>query len=806
MMRAGNVLMATLVLAPFAAPGKSPSDNWKSLYESLKSPVLADSGWSLTDTVAMRFPDFSIQFLSGEIAPLQSQNGTTGWIFEGEANLRFAPRYLLEQQQLKRFTGDTVLTCTSRQLVMRFTAKVASSAMGIDSLGKSPAHPLTRSPSLPLSLSASPPLILKAHHLSDQARQLDNHLQSLLLLRHGDNLAARLLVAELGEADDDFLVCAFQPSSATDFAPPLYLYSNDAGEREAVRLYQFHEQRAGQPFYTVCQYGLSDLTSASSDSLAPAVPPLTKYNGWVETRPGGDIGVDMGCDIFLNRVPLPFLRFDLNREMTVQSIRNESGDTLAFIQEPGESALTLVAPAPAPIDTLRLLISYQGRGLNAGTGTEVYLSDPVYWLPRLGYLRRASHKIVVKYPDGVNLVGAGRVSAPWRDRGFTLRYLNARTPAKAFAFAYGRFIEDSTRVRPDLALQVFSTPAHSATARRRVLENLRTALAFFEARLGPYPLPYLRVLEAPGIDSQGLPGMLMLSWVSFRAPQASATKTLLGHELAHQWFGNMVGWATYHDQWLSEAIAEYLGAAFLESVPEGAKYFSRLLEAWRDDLLSGRHLTSSAGMERLGVPGKSLAKSEGRAAGPIWMGFRLGEKQGIDYYLQTYEKGAWVIHMLRRQLTDPATGDDQGFWNMLADFYRTYADRDPTTSDFQAVVERHAAMPMDWFFRQWVYGTDIPHYEWNTRTEKLGSNEFVVRGIVRQGNTGADFRVPVPIAFDFGNNERRIERVWVGGNETSFAVTLSRKPRQIIFNYGSAVLCEERKKDISIPPAGSANE
>jgi hypothetical protein len=786
------------VLLACAAPSVSAerNDDWKSLYEALRSPQVADSGWTLTDSVSLRLPDFSVDMHSGQIVPLHGQSGITGWLFEGEGRARFAPRHHLEQQQLRRFITDTLLVCSIRRLVLRHSAKSSLfEAIGDDGSKPSPSpfRPFSHSP-VPFPFGS---LKKSAAVLSDETLQLNERLQSQLLLRGGYNLPARLLVDHLSENNGALAIGAFTPSSADDLSPPLYIYSFDPVAREPARFYQSFEQRSGSPFYALCSYSLKDLYAVPSDSIQPTPPNITKYNGWVEARTSGDIWVDMGCDIFLNRQPLPFLQLNVAREFSVQMIRDEQGDTLAFIQEPGESAFTILEPAANPLDTLRLLISYQGRALTKTAAGDYYLQDPLYWLPRLGYLQRAIHKIIVKYPGGMRLVGIGKASIPpgRGDSSFNLKYLNADTPARAFAFAFGRFVMDSLTVDDGLKVQIFSTQAHTGKARQTVLADVKASLKFFQSRLGPYPLPQLDVLEAPSIESQGLPGLVMLTWVSFRSNVAGVMEMLRGHEVAHQWFGNTVGWATYHDQWLSESITEYLGATFMQQESDGEKYFTQVLNAWRDDLLSSRPLLASAALQRFGLPRSALMKSEGRTAGPIWMGIRLGEKHGVDYYLQTYEKGAWVMHMLRRLLTDDAPGSDAAFWKMLADFYASFAHKDPTTFDFQKIVERHAGMPMDWFFKQWILGTEIPSYEWKARTEKIGKDDFGVRGMVRQKGTSPDFRMPVPIAFEFGNNQRRIERVWVTGSETTFEFRFSQKPKKIIFNYAMAVLCEEKKMD-----------
>jgi hypothetical protein len=770
-------LVAAIAISLSSLAGAEGNGDWRQFYESLKAPRLADSVLMVNDTISIQLPDFAVQFFSGTLATLHAGNDTTGWLFEGEGQVRFTPSQRLEQQQLKRFTADTILTCPIRQLVIRCSA--ATSIL----------QPFTHSPSLPFTATKS------NRKIADESLRLNESLQSQLLLLRGYNLCARLLIDLLLSKKSDFTICAFAPSSPNDFSPPLYIYLFDPLLRESIKFYQLFEQRTGNPFYMLCSYVLGDPYLVSSDSLRPAWPYVTMYNGWVETRPSGDMFVDMGCDIFMNNESLPVLQFDIAREFTIQNIRDESGDSIAFVQEPGEAVFTIINPAPQKIDTLRLLISYQGRGLAKTTAGDYYLQDPIYWLPRLGYLRRAVHRVVVKYADGMRLVGMGRASAPWRDRSHTLKYFNAGTPSRVFSFAFGKFVNDSLRINDSLRVQAFSTLQHTAEARQTVLHDIKASLEFFQPQLGAYPLRQLDVLEVPGMDSQGLPGLVMLTWVSFRSNVPGVMQMLRGHEVAHQWLGNTVGWATYHDQWLSEGITEYLGATFMESQPGGKKYFEQVLDAWRDDLLSERPLAASASLERFGLPPASLAKSEGRAAGPIWMGIRLGEKQGVDYYLQTYEKGAWVMHMLRRMLTDDATGSDAAFWEMLADFCKTYAQKDPTTHDFQKLVERHVAMPMDWFFLQWILGTEIPKYEWNATIEKNGEKNFVVRGRIKQKGTSPDFRMPVPLAFEFGKNQRHIERVWASGHETAFEFHLQQKPKKIVFNYGMAVLCEEKKAD-----------
>jgi aminopeptidase N len=219
--------------------------------------------------------------------------------------------------------------------------------------------------------------------------------------------------------------------------------------------------------------------------------------------------------------------------------------------------------------------------------------------------------------------------------------------------------------------------------------------------------------------------LVTLSWVGFQTHTPGAIAALRSHEVAHQWFGNAIGWATYRDQWLSEAFAEYLGALYVEWAKHDRQSFAHLIEAWRDDLLEGGNVGVALGFKRFGLGKEALKKGEGLAAGPLAMGVRLGQKQAVDYYLQTYLKGAYLLHSLRWLLRDLETGSDAKFWQFLADFARTYWGADPSTQDLQRVAEKHFGGSLDWFFKQWVYGMAIPTYRWQYRLAPADSGSAV---------------------------------------------------------------------------------
>ena len=105
---------------------------------------------------------------------------------------------------------------------------------------------------------------------------------------------------------------------------------------------------------------------------------------------------------------------------------------------------------------------------------------------------------------------------------------------------------------------------------------------------------------------------------------------------------------------------------------------------------------------------------KGKKAGPIWLGYRtLSSDTEGDFRLIIYKKGAWVLHMLRSMYLDLETKSDERFRDLLRGFYRKYFDQKASTEDFQKYAEAFLGEDLDWFFRQWVYGMDVPEYKFN---------------------------------------------------------------------------------------------
>lgn len=159
-----------------------------------------------------------------------------------------------------------------------------------------------------------------------------------------------------------------------------------------------------------------------------------------------------------------------------------------------------------------------------------------------------------------------------------------------------------------------------------------------------------------------------------------------------------------------------------------------------------------------------------------------------------YSKGAYVLHMLRMRMRDPeATAPDAKFIALLQDFVSTQSGKNPSTRDFQAAVERHMTPEMnaagdgtmDWFFRQWVYGTEIPRIAPKLEVAHLEEDRYRIRGSVTQSGVSAGFRTDVPIYVETKGEVRRVGFVSLIGSQTvpvDLTVRLARPPERALVN------------------------
>jgi len=248
---------------------------------------------------------------------------------------------------------------------------------------------------------------------------------------------------------------------------------------------------------------------------------------------------------------------------------------------------------------------------------------------------------------------------------------------------------------------------------------------------------------------------------------------LEAHEVAHQWWGNLVVPAGYQDEWISEALANYSALLYLEK-KRGVKAMQDVLEDFRDALVK--------------------KKGDGptvESAGPITLGFRLESTDLPDaFHTITYDKGAWIFHMLRRRL-----GDDL-FLKMLAELRRRSDQRMASTADLRGLVKNFlpphvSPAHIDAFFDNWVYSTGIPALKLNY-TVKGVAPAVKLSGSVEQSSVDDAFSVDVPVEVQFAKGD--FQTIWVetSNGGTSFSATLKQAPVRVSIPIGTGILAVKK--------------
>jgi len=341
------------------------------------------------------------------------------------------------------------------------------------------------------------------------------------------------------------------------------------------------------------------------------------------------------------------------------------------------------------------------------------------------------------------------------------------------------------------------SPARNATA---VAEFTARAIRYYAERFGPFPYSQLALTQLPGRESQGWPGLIFLSSYAFldqaerESLHMSAAGGLVGqlvpaHEAAHQWWGDLITWATYRDQWFSEGLANYCSLMMLqEKNPAG---FRLVMEKYRRDLVE-----------------KNKDGSSLNDAGPVTLGGRLLSSHFPQAYdAISYGRGTWLFHMLRSMLQeaaenvgkkDPGGGAvEEPFVRSLRKVRERYEGKTISTRELLNVLAEdlppslryEGKASLDWFFEGWVNGTSLPRLELEGVKFVAKANATVVSGVILQKDAPEDLVTFVPIyAAVPGKAPVLVGRVFADGAETSFHLSAPVGTHKLLLDPNQTIL------------------
>ena len=454
-----------------------------------------------------------------------------------------------------------------------------------------------------------------------------------------------------------------------------------------------------------------------------------------------------------------------------------------------------------PDDTFVVELAYEGELIEyLRDGSTYVLKDPLYWLPTHPDTRSnggSQLRLTYRMPDRFSVAsGSTLVDEQVVDKTRIMRWV-ADEPVRSMSFNLGRF--DVTDVRTDdgLLVTLYSDRNHHGFApgnKEKTLADLTGAIRTYTEYFGPYLFDSLLVTEAPTYNALAFPGLVLLSFQAFGGLYTGEAELFRAHEVAHQWWGVGIDFRDYRDQWLSEGFSHYSAALFALSGLDDEDKFEDMLDAWQLDVLGKVNVGQGNG-QHYGFSPEAIRRSEGHRSGPLAVGYRLRSAETpADYRLLVYEKGAFVLHMLRTMLMDLETGDDTRFRDLMRGFARNHQREAASTDAFEAAVTRAFGEPMDWFFDQWVYGVDVPTYRPDLTTSRLidQNDPYVLHGTIRQEDVSNRFRMPVPILVRFKDRPPMVRRVWVDGESVEVEIPLPAEPSEVEFNYRHGVLAQVR--------------
>jgi len=510
--------------------------------------------------------------------------------------------------------------------------------------------------------------------------------------------------------------------------------------------------------------------------------------------------------------------FDLLPTLRVKSVRADGRD-IPFIQEDRKSDGTFHVLMPDPMvkdRSYQLEIEYSGDQVihNAGGGN-FSVEARSSWYPHNPFPDQAKYDLTYKVPRQYTLVSVGTPMKQSREGDFNVSQWVSDVPLSVAGFNYGAFKKKEAKIEklsyslegyavsdlPD-SLKSAAEAIGGMTPSRlidRTMAETDIAMRIYDQFFGHAPFGRIAITQQPEFNfGQSWPGLVYLPISAFL--DSTQRYQLLGginkglndfiqevtpHEVAHQWWGHMVGWASYRDQWLSEGFADFSAGLFLQLTEQKPDKYLKYLDNAREAILAKNNYGLSA-----------------NDAGPIHMGLRLGTEHTAGAYQRLiYPKGGYVLHMLRSMMWDSKNGDGN-FIAMMHDFVATHLYKNASTASFQAVLEKHMTPnmdlagngKMDWFFAQWVYGTDVPRYKFDYQLVPDADGKVRLKASLTQSEVNESFLAAVPIYLEFdGGRMVRLGTIIMKGSSTNpnLDVLLPQKPKRVMVNQNYDVLARK---------------
>jgi len=704
--------------------------------------------------LAIQAEDLQLVMHEGSVFVVDSADGVTGLVLIGRGEMHFTPGPEAERGQVRIFAGSETLTARFETAFVRMNPAEYESRVSTANLSKVAVEPRRLRRAREIFAQEAPKSF--SLDLSDLSREpwyllpgFGDFLAEVRTKKHGTLTYAR----STSEAED---VTLFDRARHRNIA----LYAS--AQKLSARGRSYDEDELSD--YDILDY-----------QIDAAISPEREF---IEGRARMRIRV--------RAYALAALTIRLADPLVVTGLGSVEHGRLLHLRVKNQNSILVNLPTTMPRDSeINLLIVYSGRLVSQGIDREALqgppqrteevpfvapernylLSNRAFWHPQGQVTDYATATLRITVPDGYGCVASGDPAAgspvqlkdATAQGGKRLYVFSASDPLRYLSLIVSRFVRVTQttvpllegaaqgplppavnvdgalapgfRIRDRIGLSVDANPRQQGRG-REMAPWAADILRFYAGLIGeaPYSTMSLALVEhdLPGGHSPGyfavlnnpLPSTPFL-WRNDPAVFSGFPEFFLAHELAHQWWGQAVGWKNYHEQWISEGFAQYFAALYAQKA-HGDEPFVEMLRQFRR---------------------WALAESD---EGPIYLGYRLGHIRGEQKVFRAllYNKGAAVLHMLRRLL------GDELFFNALRRFYYENKFRKAGTDDLQRAFEAEAGRPLARFFERWIYGAALPHLRYATT---IGDREVTVR-FEQLGTLVFDIPVTVTVLYADGRS------------------------------------------------------
>jgi hypothetical protein len=754
---------------------------------------------------------------SGEVYFLKAAQGRrTGAVFFGEGEFSLTPPVDSEKKMLEFFIKSSEVREQFGNLVMFFTDETFDE--------------IKSSPNVKMSTNGSQ---------SGKARDSFRDKEGLLKNEFRFNMTSRILMDVYSPPRRGFFTVFINGKSHNNL-----LYQLDPlgiqdvyPEQVSLRDYDSNSGGVWASFHLAEEYQKGTATSSADRRIFDLI-----HHEIDATLRGEKIFASDKVTMALKTAGQRVLPFELYPTLRVKRVTDESGKEIDLIQETksNDRDLAVILPETHEVGKPFILnFEYEGGEVIESKGVGNYILNPSArgsWYPANGSIRfgldQANFDISFRYPKLLTMIGVGDLMneqvegdqkiAKWstngvemkvagfnygdfkrknlkdEQTGYELEVLVNSDPPDEIKSLQNRVLEFESRRQSDriptnpetvrggrssgLTIGAFSTSSMSDY----VLTETQNSTRIYDAYFGKLPFKRVAITQQPNtFFGQAWATLIYMPYLAFvgetmrvqlfgvRGGTDGFWREVAAHEVAHQWWGHTIGWTSYRDQWMSEGFAQLSTSLYIQFVRKDLDKFN---EFWEEQ----RQLVVEPSAATNGIKPYTI--------GPVTQGFRLSTpKTRRAYQRLVYPKGAYILHMLRMMMMDRKTGD-ANFQAMMRDFIKTHYNKGATTEDFKAIVEKHITPAMnidqngkmDWFFDQWVYGTEVPAYKLDYNVKNEGG-KYILSGKITQSGVSDDFVMIVPLYLDFGSGWVSAGNVTIVGNKSFDLgnITLAKEPKRV---------------------------